>query len=109
MKPLAARQRISLELPADLLKRLDALKREWGLRSRGDLFQRLLETGLSAGTTAEGDPAVAPPEQHDSEFDEQGALVLVARRGRSGLEADFEAAPVPPSDPPPDPAADPAA
>lgn len=110
MKPLAARQRISLELPADLLKRLDALKREWGLRSRGDLFQRLLETGLSAGTTAVGDPAVAPPEQHDSEFDEQGALVLVARRGRSGLEADFEAAPVPPHrDPPIHPAADPAA
>jgi len=37
------RRRITVELPNHLITRLDELKREWGLRARGDLLVRLLE------------------------------------------------------------------
>ena len=36
------RRRFSLELPVELLGKIDALKAEWGLRSRGDIVERLL-------------------------------------------------------------------
>ncbi|MFL0746508.1 MAG: molecular chaperone DnaJ [Prochlorococcus sp.] len=36
-------RRITVELPNHLITRLDELKREWGLRARGDLLVRLLE------------------------------------------------------------------
>ncbi|MEB3306977.1 MAG: DnaJ domain-containing protein [Cyanobacteriota bacterium] len=77
MEDSGRRRRISLELPEDLLKQVDELKAEWGLRSRGDLFARLLRTVL---------PGACPdvneePEHTDSaetdDFDEQCALVLV--------------------------------
>lgn len=55
MSESVQRKRISLEHPADLLDRLDALKEEWGLRSRGDLVVRLLETLVS--TARDADPA----------------------------------------------------
>ena len=32
------RRRFSLELPVDLLDKIDALRAEWGIRSRGDIF-----------------------------------------------------------------------
>ncbi|MEB3306714.1 MAG: DnaJ domain-containing protein [Cyanobacteriota bacterium] len=38
-----SRKRISLELPVDLLEKLDTLKSEWGVRSRGDALQRVLQ------------------------------------------------------------------
>ena len=38
-----SRRRITVELPNHLIARLDELKREWGLRARGDLLVRLLE------------------------------------------------------------------
>ena len=38
-----SRRRITVELPNHLIARLDELKREWGLRARGDLLARLLE------------------------------------------------------------------
>lgn len=37
------RRRISVELPDSLVRRLDELKDEWGLRARGDCLSRLLE------------------------------------------------------------------
>ena len=37
------RRRISVELPDSLVRRLDELKNEWGLRARGDCLARLLE------------------------------------------------------------------
>lgn len=89
MSKSVQRKRISLELPADLLERLDALKGEWGLRSRGDLFVRLLETLLP--TAADADPGeLNDDEPEPSAFDEQGALVLVAGAGASQLLADFD-------------------
>lgn len=76
------RRRISLELPEDLLERVDQLKAEWGLRSRGDLFSRLLQTVLPDGSTHPSEAeeeaeleAVAVAEA--SGFDDQCALVLV--------------------------------
>ncbi len=36
-------RRISVDLPNDLIERLDQLKPEWGLRARGDVLERLLE------------------------------------------------------------------
>ena len=37
------RRRFSLELPVDLLDKIDALRAEWGIRSRGDILERLLQ------------------------------------------------------------------
>ena len=37
------RKRFSLELSEGLLKKIDQFKREWGLRSRGAIVERLLE------------------------------------------------------------------
>ena len=89
MEETAPRKRISLELPADLLERLDALKGEWGLRSRGDLFERLLDSVLPS---ASPDESVAPADDRDAGLDEQGALVLVAGQGQDALLANFDAA-----------------
>ena len=36
-------RRITLELPDHLVDRIDELKREWCIRSRGDCLTRLLE------------------------------------------------------------------
>ncbi len=36
-------RRISVDLPNQLIDRFDQLKREWGLRARGDVLKRLLE------------------------------------------------------------------
>lgn len=78
MSESVQRKRISLEHPADLLDRLDALKEEWGLRSRGDLVVRLLETLVS--TARDADPAKSDEgEPETTDFDEQGRLVLAHR------------------------------
>ena len=91
MEESAQRKRISIELPADMLEHLDALKGEWGLRSRGDLFARLLETVLP-GTDPVDDSAEEPePQEAAGDLDEQSALVLVARHGKAELVADFNA------------------
>jgi len=42
------RRRISVELPDSLVRRLDELKDEWGLRARGDCLSRLLEEIFSS-------------------------------------------------------------
>ena len=36
------RRRITLELSLEKLSHIDALKKEWGLRNRGDVLERLL-------------------------------------------------------------------
>ena len=43
-------KRISVDLPIQLIERFDALKREWGLRRRGAVLERLLEVILSDDT-----------------------------------------------------------
>ena len=40
-------KRISIDLPIDLVDGVDRLRKEWGLRARGLVFERLLEVILS--------------------------------------------------------------
>ena len=93
------RRRFSLELPVDLLEKIDGLKAEWGLRSRGDILERLLEGLFPSGD--EGDDGGVYPSNsgsprspleasaNDSTFNEQGALVLVTRGAGSELTLDL--------------------
>jgi hypothetical protein len=82
---LQQRRTINLKLPAELISRLDALKGEFGLRSRGAIVERLLNELLQPEDPASGDgPDHAVDSERDSfdrpgTFDEQGALVLVSR------------------------------
>jgi hypothetical protein len=88
-----ARQRISLDLSRDLVAHLDGLRKEWGIRSRGDVLERLLEqlfgpddddVDLRAQSTeTQGHPG-------EEELDEQGALVLVGRGALETLQAEFQ-------------------
>ena len=93
-----ARRRVSLDLSLARIAELDALRKEWGIRSRGDVLERLLEEIFDGDGTGpqgqqEADEAfpgtdggagegagVAPA---SSGLDEQTALILV---GRSALE-----------------------
>ena len=40
-------KRISIDLPIDLVDGVDRLRKEWGFRGRGLVFERLLEVILS--------------------------------------------------------------
>ena len=40
-------KRISIDLPIELIEGVDRLRKEWGLRSRGLVFARLLEVFVS--------------------------------------------------------------
>ena len=82
-----AKRRFNLELSLERLSQIDALKKEWGLRNRGDVLERLLETLFAADPTeaeavqldilgtADGHPEVSPGP--GDPFDDQSALVLV--------------------------------
>ena len=68
-------RRVSLELREDTIERLDALRKQWSLRSRGAAIQRLLDDllqDLPAEHDAESEQDVQP-EDHL-----QGAIVLVS-------------------------------
>ena len=117
------RKRFSLELSEGLLNKIDQFKREWGLRSRGAIVERLLQEllingeceveadqnnriQLSKGQVDENlsdfgrsrnritpKPSNSQPRIEgldDSDFNECGALVLVAREAGGGLALDFE-------------------
>lgn len=66
------RRRISLEIPLALIEQIDALRREWGHRNRGDTLERLLQTLLSPDEDAD------PDEDQENLLHESGALVLVS-------------------------------
>ncbi len=91
-----ARQRISLDLTRELVSHLDGLRREWGLRSRGDVLERLLDDLFGSGEEGDDDglsPASGDDLPHGDDhrdFDEQGALVLVGRGALDTLQAEFE-------------------
>ncbi len=105
-------RRINLELPDHLVDRLDELKKEWCIRSRGDCLTRLLEEIWSDETDLETDvdersesrtiedQAVSPvstspdaigstPDQQPAKpsYDEDRAIVLV-RRSQAPKEQD---------------------
>ncbi len=70
------RRRISLELSEELLAWMDGFKAEWGLRSRGDILERLLEQFVhGAGGEEEGETEAEPP----GNLNETGAMVLINR------------------------------
>ncbi|MCH9713953.1 MAG: DnaJ domain-containing protein [Cyanobacteria bacterium] len=88
---------VSLKLSAALIARLDGLKGEYGLRSRGAIVERLLnelfapepdQSGGGGAAAAEG-AGSEPPSQSDGAFDERGALVLVNRGGPDQLALDL--------------------
>ncbi|KEF43501.1 MAG: molecular chaperone DnaJ [Cyanobium sp. CACIAM 14] len=91
-----AKQRISLDLSRELVSHLDNLRREWGIRSRGDVLQRLLDDLFDSGAGDERDElggSLEPaPHLHegDGDLEEQGALVLVGRGAIESLQAEFE-------------------
>jgi hypothetical protein len=78
------RRRITLDLPSDLIEKLDLLKAEWGIRSRGGVLLRLLESIFSAEQSP-GQTELIGLEPLDAlpSYDEQGALVLVTGRDQS--------------------------
>jgi hypothetical protein len=92
------RRRFSLELSVDLLDKIDGLKAELGLRSRGDLVERLLGDLFPSdddGADSLDDSASADPDQDSAAhspdtFNEQGALVLVTRGVGGTLTLDLE-------------------
>jgi len=94
------RRRLSVELSSKRIDHLDALKREWGLRNRGDVLERLFESlfpgddhdqqATAAETLAADDPELES--DLESDLDEQGALVLVERGDLDTLSANFEPA-----------------
>ncbi|MEO1001720.1 MAG: DnaJ domain-containing protein [Cyanobacteria bacterium J06638_7] len=114
---------IQLKLSAELVVRLDALKGEYGLRSRGAIVERLLGDILApeegsldldaahAGTTCIGgegqgqgdggvgagaqEPRLTVQVEQPGLFDERGSLVLVAREGSGELVLDLELEPDP--------------
>jgi hypothetical protein len=82
-----ARRRITLELTLEKLIHIDALKREWGLRNRGDVLERLLGELFA---TAEEELAPSPVGEatrsreeadasEDGSLDDSAALVLVGQ------------------------------
>ena len=82
-------RRTSISLPQQTVKHLERLRREWGLRHRGAVLERLLQQVFGDGEAGadllpDDLAAVADRRDADGELDEQVALVLV---GRGALEA----------------------
>nr|WP_254217013.1 J domain-containing protein [Synechococcus sp. CCY 9618] len=79
-----------------MVAHLDVLKREWGIRSRGDVLERLLDDLFCSPQEEDGEGPVddaGPNREHrpeEGELDEQGALVLVGRGALETLQAEFE-------------------
>lgn len=78
-----SRRRFTLELSMEKLRHIDSLKKEWGLRNRGDVLERLLEVIFSSGEGDQISPSAdESPEQQraaadDDSLDDSAALVLV--------------------------------
>ena len=69
-----AKRRFTLELTLERLSQIDDLKKEWGLRNRGDVLERLLETLF----------AVDPAEAEVVQLDILGAVVVSTPDDRAG-------------------------
>ncbi|MFZ0407328.1 MAG: J domain-containing protein [Cyanobium sp.] len=83
-------KRTSLALPQQTVDHLEQLRREWGLKHRGAVLERLLQQVFGdddgeadADLLPEDLQAVAERREADGELDEQVALVLI---GRGALE-----------------------
>ncbi|MFN6133098.1 MAG: J domain-containing protein [Synechococcaceae cyanobacterium] len=84
------RRRIQLNLKASLLDQVDSLKKEWGIRNRGEVLERLLEEVFGTSEQdheAETAVLVDNPAVEEHALDEQLALVLVGRGSLTSREA----------------------
>jgi len=105
-----SRRRITVELPNHLIARLDELKREWGLRARGDLLARLLEELFTpqdndqddqqeggifrvseSDLLEKDDDSRSLPRSIPPEYNETKALVLIGRGSNDGGEPGLRA------------------
>lgn len=98
-KTATGRKRTSLELPLEWLEQIDSLRREWGLRNRGAVLERLLGhvLGADAEDAAEALPTTleepAAVQEIEPAYDDQLALVLVGRGDLDLVESDFPVGP----------------
>ena len=85
---------MSVVLPEHLLRQIDTFKAEWGLRTRGDILERLLLEVFPQRQEAEGPAEPAPPEETlpDPEPLPTGALVLMRKEGSGELVCGFDPA-----------------
>ena len=82
-------RRITIELPVQFIDYFDQLKREWGLRSRGDVIKRLLEEILPETEQQDFIDQISETSQFDkseknyknSIYNENEALVLITPSG----------------------------
>lgn len=89
-------KRTSIELPTSMIEQLEILRREWGLRHRGAVLERLLQQIFEGDGEEEPLPddlqaasGVCAP---SAALDEQVALVLVGREQLEGVESGGEPA-----------------
>lgn len=85
--PSPSRRRLTLEMSQARIAHIDALKKEWGLRNRGDVLERLLEELFSPNPSPsipDASTATAPT-QEDDLLDDCAALVLVGL-GQGAME-----------------------
>ena len=84
-------KRTSVELPTSMIEQLEHLRREWGLRHRGAVLERLLLQIFEG----DGDEAALPADLEsvsrgvtaEQELDDQVALVLIGRGELEPVEA----------------------
>ncbi len=93
------RRRFSLELSLSRLAHIDALKKEWGLRNRGDVLERLLEDLFSDSAEEDIEPeedgGALARSAAEEDLNEQTALVLFGDGTLDSLEATLEGDPPP--------------
>ena len=70
-------KRISIDLPIDLVDGVDRLRKEWGFRRRGQVFERLLQVILPM----DGDKEIVNDQQlnfiHDNNYDSLNEQKLI--------------------------------
>ena len=85
-------KRTSVELPKSMIEQLEQLRREWGLRHRGAVLERLLLQIFEP----DGDEPALPEDLEsasrgaaaEEELDDQVALVVIGRGAMAPLEAE---------------------
>ena len=92
------RRRLSIELSNNRIAHIDALKKEWGLRNRGDVLERLLDDLFAAdGDEADEEEgrtrSSSITADGEDDLDEEAALVLVDRGAMEQLEVEFDPGP----------------
>jgi hypothetical protein len=92
------RRRLSVELSHNRIAHIDALKKEWGLRNRGDVLERLLDNlfALAEDETSEQEDQEgrgSHAAEEDDDLDENAALVLVGPGALEQLEVEFDRGP----------------